>query len=156
MEAAEKSYRLRLRQALQAKEKLAIATRELDELFERIFKNPDAAKAKFTSLVESRGLAYACRKMNSKPARVVPGWKALRGKHDAFIGPSREREHARELLTELGTFYRAAEEAHRAHAVAQGLVESGLEALQQAQAEQPMLEQAQQGQRQKRKLRQRL
>lgn len=152
--SAQRSYNLRIGRLQRAEQKLADASEELTQLFELTFANPDAARAKFSELVQKRGLKYAVTKMSSKPTDIVPQWKALRGQHAVLTGPTRERERARENLTQLTSSYRQVEEAQREKLLAERLLETAQANLQKQQNNQPVLQQ-QPANRQMRKLGQR-
>ena len=155
IEAARRSYELRLRSLHQDAERLETAKAELSQLFAETFRHPEAAAAKFVDLVERQGLARAVRTMHADPRKPAPAWKALVGSVHPFDGINRARERALERLAELPTLYQQAEQAQRKHAVAEQLMAEVSQELAQLQAAAPPLPAMPIQQRPKRKLRQR-
>jgi hypothetical protein len=137
--SAQRSYNLRMARLQRAEQKLTEASEALTQLFDLTFAHPDAARTKFSELVQKRGLKYAVSKMASKPTDVVPQWKALRGKHTILTGPTRERESARENLIQLTHSYRHVEEAQREKLLAERLFQTAQANLQHQQDNQPVI-----------------
>ena len=141
LETAQASYALRQKRFATAKERLHMAKQALAQAFELTFSAPNAAREKFTAIVERSGLETAIAKLQSSPTEIVPKWKALRGEHTLIKGQTREREQAREWLKRLPEIYRKAEAAHNAHDLSERLLEDADQCLAQLRGETPVVEQ---------------